>query len=1122
MNHLFLMKRIHLVLCLLGLFLVEGQAQTVSPVQQAFLHPDAAARPWCFWYWMHGCVSREGIRADLQAMHDIGLEGAYLMPIRGKQTPSMYEPVVEQLTPEWWQLIRFTLEEADKQQLKLAMHSCDGFALAGGPWITPELSMQQLVWTETRVKGGRMLHLKLLRPETREGYYRDIAVFAYPAPSGVTASESGPFRITSVDSVSNLDFLADKTKKGVYRNEQPCWIQYEYKQPFLCRSIVTNVNGTNYQCHRFRVEASDDGIHFRFVAQLETPRHGWQNTAADVTHAIPPTQARYFRFYWTKEGSEPGAEDLDNAKWKPILKLTGIRLSAQPEIDQFEGKNGSVWRLSPATTGTQLPETLCVPENQLINLTACLTKEGQLNWKAPKGNWTILRMGHTSTGQTNATGGAGAGLECDKFNPAAVQLQFDRWFGQACAVAGPELVSRVLNILHIDSWECGSQNWSVTFPQAFEQHRGYSLIPYLPVMAGIPVGSVRQSEQVLHDVRQTISELINAVFFKTMVDAAHAKGCQVSAESVAPTMMSDGMLHDQTVDLPMGEFWLNSPTHDKPNDLLDAISGAHVYGKNVIQAEGFTELAIHWDETPASLKPLLDRQFALGINRLVFHVFTHNPYTGKQPGMTLDGIGLYFQRDQTWWKPAKAWIDYITRCQALLQTGHPVADIAVFNGLELPRRAILPDRLVPSLPGIFGDERVKQEQLRVKNSGVPMTESPAGVRHTATITTAGDWVNALQGYAYDTFNPDVLFRLAKADHGRLTLPDGASYKLLIVPLPHAMAPDRVTPYQAEETQLREVLRKLLKADVLVLTPDSLAEDLARASMIPWIYSDFSPLGLKRDVDVSENGQPVGSTIAWTHRADKDLDVYFISNQQNNARQLAVTLRVAGKVPELYDPVTGIINDVPEWVSEKGCTSFQLNLPPYASMFVVFERPAAQTAMHGPSQVVTALDCQPDAPWSVTFDTLSGGRRKPVSFDRLVSWTELSDTAIQYYSGTAVYRNTIQLNAPVDNRLQYWLNLGQVADLAEVFLNGQACGATWTPPYRVNVTKALKQGSNQLEIRVSNTWFNRLVKEAALPVSARQTWTNANYPSSSNKLLKAGLLGPLQLESAGMPLPKPVP
>jgi hypothetical protein len=560
--------------------------------------------------------------------------------------------------------------------------------------------MQKINWSQVQVDGNRLFNDTLPLPPSNENYYRDIAVFAFRERgegTAGTANEAVPVVSTNKPGI-NAQFLAAKNNKTSFSSSEPCWIQYAYDKPVTCRTIIIHATN-NYQAQRLLIEASDDGRQFHRIARLEAPRHGWQDTDADVTHTIASATARYFRFVYDKTGSEPGAEDLDAAKWKPSLKLAGIELLSAPRIYQYEGKTGEVWRISKRSNAAQLPDSLCVPRAQIINISSFLHPDGRLVWNLPPGRWTILRMGHTSTGHTNATGGGGKGLECDKFNPVAIRLQFNSWFGEVLRRAGDSLAA-VIRLLHVDSWECGSQNWSPVFRAAFQKKRGYDLLPWLPVMAGIPVQSADASERVLYDIRNTIAELVNDSFYVTLAGLAHRNGCLFTAESVAPTMTSDGMLHYKTVDIPMGEFWLHSPTHDKPNDMLDAISGAHVYGKNIVQAEAFTTLRMNWDENPAMLKPLQDFNYALGINRLVYHVFVHNPWTDRKPGMTLDGIGLYFQRDQTWWKPGKAWVSYAQRCQYLLQAGHPVTDMAVFTGEDIPRRAVLPERLVDVLPGL--------------------------------------------------------------------------------------------------------------------------------------------------------------------------------------------------------------------------------------------------------------------------------------------------------------------------------------------------------------------------------------------------------------------------------------
>ncbi|UOG75990.1 DNA-binding protein [Hymenobacter tibetensis] len=1122
---------------------VCAQQAPAVDLQAAFQNPPEAAKPWVFWYWMNAAVTNEGITADLEAMREAGIGGAYLMPIKGVENPPAITPPAVQLSPRWWQMVKHAMTEADRLNLKLAMHVSDGFALAGGPWITPELSMQKVVYTQTQVQGGRRISQVLSKATTVQNYYRDIAVYAYPTPVGATATTAKP-QVTSSIAGTKSELLAVPGNKEGFRTSEPGWIQYAYAQPFTCRSIRIRSTGYNYQANRLRVEASTDGRTFRPILQLTPPRSGWQDSSA-VTHAIPATTARFFRFVYDPAGSEPGAEDLDAAKWKQSLKVTEIRLSGEARINHYEGKNGEVWRVSPRTTAQQLPDSLCVPLNKVVNLTGKMDANGRLTWTVPPGNWTVLRVGHGSTGQINTTGGGARGLECDKFNPTAVKLQFDSWFGEAIRQGGPELAARVLKMFHVDSWECGSQNWSANFATEFQQRRGYNLLPYLPVLAGVPLQSADVSERVLFDVRQTIAELVNDKFYVTLKEQAHAKGCTFSAEAIAPTMVSDGLLHYQHADVPMGEFWLRSPTHDKPNDMLDAISGAHIYGKNIVQAEAFTELKLAWDEHPGMLKALQDRNYALCVNRMVYHVFVHNPWLDRKPGMTLSGIGLFFQRDQTWWKPGRAWVDYARRCQALLQLGYPVTDVAVFTGEETPRRAILPNKLVSDLPGIFGPQAVQAEQKRLANVGLPMREQPEKVSASANMETADMLVDPLHGYKYDSFNKDALLRLAKVENGRIVLPGGASYGLLVVPGAQKMNPDSTAMSPAVAQRLRELvqagatvllnrrpthspeLRNFPAADQAIqqLTAQLPATNGPTASAAvaplsfgqgrvvqgPYMATSFEALGLTRDVVANTaNGQQARG-VAWTHRAGEGFDIYFISNQLDSARTIDLSLRVAGRQPELWDAVTGEMQPARNWLGENGRTRLPLHLDRNGSVFVVFREPTAQTTVSAGSNWTTVKPVQTVAgPWQVSFDAKQRGPAQPVTFSQLTDWSQHSDDAIRHYSGTAEYTRIFRWKAKKRPQQRVWLELGQVANLAEVQLNGKPIGTAWTAPYRLDITDAVRKGDNQLRILVTNTWANRLTGDQALPADQRPTWTPAPSPAATKPLLPAGLLGPVTI------------
>ena len=1107
------------VILTLALILASGCSNSTPKIslEEQFTNPASGeAAPWTFWYWMYGAVSKEGITADLEAMNEIGLGGAYLMPIRSADDNKTFEysPAYDQLTPEWWELIRFSMEEADRLGLKLGMHICDGFALAGGPWITPENSMQKMVWSEVVIDGGIVNNVPIPRPESYEGFYRDIALYAVPVKWDLSRDNVKPV-VTSNGEDKNPAYLADMGDAGTFRSSEPCWIQYSFDEPFLCRSLRIVPGGNNFQAQRLAVYASDDGTHFNEIKQLTPPRQGWQNGDEAFTYSIPATEARYFRFYWDPAGTEPGSEDLDAAKWRPNLRVNRILLSGKAVIEQYEGKNGSVWRVSKRTGAEEIPDEVAVALDEIITLPVSTMKNDRLTAELPAGTWRIIRMGHTATGHTNATGGAGKGLECDKFSTEAVRIQLENWFGAAFRETDPVLARKVLKYMHVDSWECGSQNWSESFLDEFKQRRGYDLSPYLLVYTGTPIGSAEETESILHDIRHTIAELVVDVFYDALAEFSREYDCELSAECVSPTMVSDGMMHYRKVDRPMGEFWLNSPTHDKFNDMLDAISGARVYGKNIIQGEGFTQLRTLWNETPRMVKPLLDRNYALGLNKLFHHVYVHNPFMDQAPGVTLDGIGFYFQRDQTWWEQGKAWSDYINRCQTLLQFGHPVVDIAVFTGEEVPRRALLPERLVGSLPGLFGEEKVRWEQERLANEGQPLNVMPVGVTHSAGVTGAGEWIDALRGYAYDSFNRDVLLNYTEVKDGKILLPGGMEYRVLVIPNPYALSPHG--EYMSEEVALK--IKEIQEKGVVVLLGEKPTRipsfyDKERATerlneltstiwsvsdeyLLPYNEPDFGRFGLTRDVELYG-----AKEVAWTHRAGEGTDIYFISNQKEERRTLDISLRCSGKQPQLWNPETGEIKDAERWSIENGRTRLSLELFPYQSLFIVLKHPTSATGSDKiPEVQEIALET---GSWDILFERDS---TLHYSETGLFDWSKEEDERVKYYAGAAVYKTTFQMDASlIDKEVQ--LDLGRVHDMAEVYLNGIYRGTAWTYPDRVNVTGALQVGENRLEIRVVNGWANRVKAVHEKWIDDPRVWTNATYWIGNQPLQPSGLLGPL--------------
>ncbi len=1003
---------------------------------------DDNARPWTFWYWMNGAVTRQGITADLESMAEVGLGGCYLMPIYGIDRAPQLGGTIRQGTPEWWQMVDFALHEADRLGLKIGMHICDGFALAGGPWITPAQSMQVVVSTDTVINvtapHGILWNNKKL-PAQPEGFYRDIAAYAIPyryQPNPITQKP----RIESENPAFTID------DKGRIKCKEACRFTYTYDKPVKVNALRITTYNNSLQALRMRVSALMPDGSIRVLKQLVPPRHGWQNYDSPTTVALPDTKTKQLVFDWTPVGSEPGSEDLDNGKWGKTLKIQSMEVLSTPRIDDWEGKSGRVWRVS-SITQSATSEYSYAPLDSIVRLNP--------STRLPKGRWRVVRIGHTSTLHQNATGGDCKGLECDKFSRRATQYQLNHWFGEAFARCDAHVARRTLKYMHIDSWECSSQNWSdsigqigdapMNFAQYFASRRGYDLMPYLPLMVGIPVNDCATSERVLRDVRTTIAELTDQEFFPTLVAEARNRGCQLSAESMAPTMVSDGMQHYRHADLPMGEFWLNSPTHDKPNDMLDAISGGHVWGKQIIQAEGFTQLRGIFNEVPADLKALLDRQYCLGINRLFLHVCTLNPDTTRRPGMTLDGIGLFFQRTQPWWPEAKSFIAYATRCQNLLQMGRPVVDIAVYTGHEMPRRAILPERIKP-----------------------------------------------LPGYHYDSFN-----------FGALTTPSYSqwrpAYRVLALPVGRPMDPD----HQPVPPEARHAIDSLRRSGIAILKGTPTPELLQTLGILPdAIIPDsihFTHRTLQgADIYFFSNQSHSPATFQAVIRDHRGREAFVYDAVTDTYRPLKVTtpdFRASYRQVEL------------QLAAQGSCFVFfcrdPKDLVPMAS--------ASPLVARHPTKTV-AMRYDVSSPYQMEF--LQNGTK--LQSDTLLNWSQHKDDKVRYYSGRVRYTYEFRYRPTTADKSLVRNSAGRIClrfnglhDVATVTLNGKPCGTVWTAPYMIDVTSVIRTGSNEITIEVANSWHNAIVGHDTGHDPFPNIWTNAKYRNPDQTLLPAGL-GPIEI------------
>ncbi|MBN2480789.1 MAG: twin-arginine translocation signal domain-containing protein [Bacteroidales bacterium] len=1181
--------------------LAEGRMQ--PELENSFINPLRADGPWVVWHWTNCNQTKEGVTSNLEAMAATGIAGATLFSFPPGNGTVVENPAAP-LTPEWFDLVNHAVTEAGRLGITLAVQISAGWATAGGSWIPPELSQQQIVWSELTVDGGKPFRGKLARPkrpsangQTGRGgeyipqswndYYRDLNVLAFPIPwDWEQTNINCNAKITTNLPVTNLAKLVDPNNTEIVLiTDQAGWIQFAFDQPFTLRTVTINPGGYNRPAHSMELQASEDGVVYRRIRNLEPMISGWQTNLPVLSHTVPQTTARFFRLIYNpgpplafdrharrdswpvvttavpKEGTtQSGTESINILDLIDRLALASIELSSTARVHNWEGKTALVWGRSRRIISDEMPDSTCVPLDSITDLTDLMDEDGSINWQPPEGKWKIMRFGYTTMARTNGSG-IGQGLEADKFSADGARIAFEGWYGRILEHVGPRLTANVVKMLNVDSWECGSQNWSPVFRDEFSARRGYDLTKYLPLMAGVPVESADVTEGFLFDVRRTIADLISDNFFGTLNKFAHAKGSLLNTEAVCPTMMSDGMLVHKNVDVTCSEFWADTWHNWKPCDIREATSAAHIYGKQIVMAEAYTGGG-HWTEHPYDLKVLGDLHFADGINRFMIHLWAAQPFPRRKPGVT-GAAGTYFNEHTTWIKPGRAWVEYLRRCQSLLQTGITVCDALYFIGEEVPCRALIPPH--------YGSYYVTEPALP-------------------------------EGYNYDSINQDALLNHAGVKNGMIVLPSGVSYRVLV------MHPDRlITP------QLANKIRDLVAAGAQVVGPkplgspslemygsanaevkavaDDLWGNMNGVNVTERVYGSgrifwgmsleevFERIGVEPDLlflnqRETLTGNPYKATafepqginptalgsdrkgwgLRWNHRTTNGYDFYFISNQEQMVLSAEVSFNITGRIPELWHADTGMTEDAPVWREENGRIIIPMEFDPAGSVFIMFRRSSEDVdqvievtggqktggsklklkvmdgslerwasengkwnlkTKSGQNIAVNASGVPVPVPvegdWDITFPLLTGVT-KQVKL-RPGSWTEQADEDIKYFSGTAIYAKDITLTEQqLSEGKKLYLDLGEVKNLAEVKVNGKNLGVVWKPPYRVNMTDVAATGVNRIEIEVTNTWHNRLARDAELLEEERQTWVLGGNVRAGAALVPGGLLGPVEIKT----------
>ncbi|MBP5228303.1 MAG: hypothetical protein J6336_13055 [Kiritimatiellae bacterium] len=568
------------------------------------------------------------------------------------------------------------------------------------------------------------------------------------------------------------------------------------------------------------------------------------------------------------------------------------------------------------TSKKQFPADQLVDATKEIDLTKAMQPDGSLNWNVPAGEWTILRIGYRCNGQCNGPASDfGRGLEVDKLSAPAMDYHFEQYVSRLCRDLGVSSATDNtlgFNNILVDSYEVQCQNWTQGFDRAFERRFGYPLLKYLPVFAGRVVGSVEESERFLEDFRRLIGELFAKNYSGRMAELCHQHGLRLSIEPYG-NCTCDDLDYGESVDIPMGEFW--SHMGDPGNAKL-AASLIHVWGRKYAGTESFTGSPFpdhsRWLETPWKIKWLGDQAFAKGINRIIYHRFTHQPWPGDDfaPGMTMGRWGMHFDRKQTWWRHVNAWLTYQARCQWMLQQGVFRADVLQWTGEQVPNEN--------SWWGV----------------GVP------------------------SGYDWDIASTRALMRLT-VKNGKVVVPGGTEYALLALPNTATMSETALIRIGELIDQGAKVcaIRKPNRHSGLVGWPAADAKIAALADRI-WAKGVISgttekaleQLGITPDFTHQAQNAPV----AWIHRSDADADIYFVSAGNSEPLRFDASFRQSGRVPELWNAETGERTDAAVWRMEKGRTVVSLDLPPKGSTFVVFRRPATDT-VHLTRATVKVID-----------------------------------------------------------------------------------------------------------------------------------------------------------------------
>ena len=1054
--------------CLAALASLPLYAQR-EEILKEFSNPSMEYRPRVWWHWMNGNVTRDGIRKDLVWMKESGVGGVQVFDA-GLNIPTVVSNRLSYMSDGWKDAFNYAAELADSLGLEFAISGSGGWSDTGGPWVTNEQAMKELNWKVFDVEGGRKVDCLLPEPNRIAGKYlthsffpeykpeydfsRDIAVIAVKVPDyDIPMEEMGV--VLTGSGPAPLDMLHDGDLNGVCEvtpgSGSNSWLQFSFPRPVTLRSFFYGKKDDFASRGPRHWEVSEDGVHFQKI-EVTFP----ELIIPFVTLDMPETTGRHFRLV----NDNPG-ESLD---YTELRLYASTRVNLDTEKAGFFVNNGirDFYPTPSYRDATALEDVLDVTP---------FCKDGRLVWDVPEGRWRIYRFSYNLRGRRNSPASPEAtGLESDKLSAKATVDYFHSYLDLYNDATGGK-VGKLLTHLMLDSYEAGCQTWTDDMLREFRDRRSYDLLKWLPALAGQIIESSEETDRFLQDWRRTLGEMMAEYHFDALKPVLEEYGLKRYTEfhEVGRAFPADGMDVKKNADIPMSAFWT------RPNGLTDQMyltdiresaSVAHIYGRNVVAAESFTTngrmegpdgTLLSWNMTPERMKGAANLALSNGLNRFVIHCSVHQPVDDKIPGLSLSQYGLWFQRHETWAHEASVWTAYLTRSSYLLRQGRFVADVAYL----VSETANISDRF--------------------------MNEAPC----------------VPEGYAYDFINRDAVCSGV------------VSHKAVLL--------DPEIRYMSVE--LLEGLRTLAEKGVIIAGKEpetslglhkdevkfrSLVDDIwhsGRRNVVTFGEAEkaLADAGCVRDVDF---GPATSEGLAFVHRSLDDGELYFISSVRDSAMVLPVSFNVTGRKPLILHADSGIVEPA-SYRMENGRTTVYLDMGERDAQFVLFGENTGVAGVSVPKPSVVS-EMALDGGWTVGFQN-GRGAPESITLDSLMLLSKHPEDGVRFFSGPAAYSKSFRIKG-VRKGDRYVLSLGEVFNMARVKVNGIDCGLAWQHPFEVDITSAVRNGMNTMEIEVTDSWANRIIGDT-YPGVTQITWVSPNLYSPQSPLCPSGLGGPVVIRKS---------